>query len=827
MHKRVFDIILSLIGIIVVMPLFALIALLIKLNSKGPVLYRANRIGENMQCFKMYKFRTMIDTATGVGESLSPKDDPRVTPFGQFLRRTKMNELPQLINIVKGEMSFVGPRPEAPDLAELYPNEAKRIFSVKPGLIGPNDLEIFSHDISGRNEDELYPPGVDVKKYYLEEILPKKVEVDLDYINNPCLFKDLKYIFLGAKETLIGAMTKRHLQNNQERIYLVLGDIVIALFCFILGSILFIQGSVKDISWFSGSLVLLCVIAVRTLWNAYFGLYHSLTRFFSNYDFFQILKGVTAGSICLLVLAFLLGFNVYTLAMAAFDSICLIMLLSARRLGLRWYLRKKHRNSKAKEKKRVLIYGACDTGSSAYKALASQNDCPFEVVGFLDDTPSALGRTLYGVRVMGTRHHLKVLAKLHKVDEVLLASPQLKAADVYEIGAICREANLKYSLYSSSEEWESRKYYKFPTRSPELSDILSLSRIVMDYAEVKKILKNKTVLVNGSGGRLGLELCHQVLQLGCGKLIILDRYESYLADLVRTLRNHYSDDLIIPIVFDTGNKDILKNTFEKYRPDLVFHTCTKKYISGFGLESDNVGHVNYQQTFNLAKVTSKFKCGYFVMISSLEAGNGKHYITESLRITELALEHFFKDTSTRLVIGRICDIVENRGSIVSMIESQIREKGPLELPSSEGQTYMISSYSAAQFVLQTIVEATKMDTGDVVFVCDAGAPVPLAEVATKIAKYYDLEFRAKPSFRPIPAENIPVYPSEVGSSRLKATFHKNVKVLKEDENLHSKNIQVTLKDFVLGNNSELSAEDWKKKTKLLLDLCGPRIFGSH
>ena len=217
MLKRTLDIILSLIGIILVIPVFPFIALLIKLDSKGPVFFPVDRVGKDMKPFKMFKFRTMLDAAINVGESLSPQYDPRVTPFGRLLRRTKMNELPQLLNILKGDMTFVGPRPESPDLAELYPENAKEIFSVKPGLVGPNQ-------ILGRNEEEMYPPGVDVKKYYIEQILPNKAKVDLAYISAPNLFKDLKYILWGVRETLTGALSKSHIKDNRSQVYLLAAD---------------------------------------------------------------------------------------------------------------------------------------------------------------------------------------------------------------------------------------------------------------------------------------------------------------------------------------------------------------------------------------------------------------------------------------------------------------------------------------------------------------------------------------------------------------------------------------------------------------------------
>lgn len=188
--KKLLDIFLSLIGILFLIPLVPIIGLLIKLDSRGPMFYLAPRIGKDMKPFKMFKFRTMLETQIKVGESVSPQYDPRVTTIGRFLRRTKFNELPQFINILKGDMTFVGPRPEAPDLAELYPQEAKRVFSVKPGLVGPAT-------ILGRNEEEVYPPGVDAKSYYIEHILPRKIKLIWN-ISKIHLFLKISSIFSSA-----------------------------------------------------------------------------------------------------------------------------------------------------------------------------------------------------------------------------------------------------------------------------------------------------------------------------------------------------------------------------------------------------------------------------------------------------------------------------------------------------------------------------------------------------------------------------------------------------------------------------------------------------
>src|SRR6266705_2273801 len=240
MIKRAIDIFGPLIGMALAIPLFPFIALFIKMDSKGSVFFLCDRIGKDGKLFKMYKFRTMYETPVQLGASLSPADDPRVTRFGRFLRRTKLNESPQLINILIGEMTFVGPRPEAPDLAALYPSYAKGIFGVKPGLVGPNQ-------ILGRNEEEWYPPGVDPQQYYIESILPKKLLVDLEYVQQSSIFKDIKYILFGIKETIFKVLSWKLILQNKSQIYLLCIDIFFVISSFMLAGALRFGGALNKI----------------------------------------------------------------------------------------------------------------------------------------------------------------------------------------------------------------------------------------------------------------------------------------------------------------------------------------------------------------------------------------------------------------------------------------------------------------------------------------------------------------------------------------------------------------------------------------------------
>lgn len=183
--KRLFDLAASLLALILLSPFFALIALAIMFTSSGPVFYRGERIGRDGVAFRIVKFRTMRVDAGGPG--ITRADDARVTPVGRFLRRMKLDELPQLINVVCGEMSIVGPRPEAPEFVRLYTVDERRVLGVRPGLTSPASLRY-------RNEASLLG-GDDWHERYVSDIMRDKLREDLNYIAQRTFFGDLRLIF--------------------------------------------------------------------------------------------------------------------------------------------------------------------------------------------------------------------------------------------------------------------------------------------------------------------------------------------------------------------------------------------------------------------------------------------------------------------------------------------------------------------------------------------------------------------------------------------------------------------------------------------------------
>jgi len=186
--KRMFDLSFSLLGVFLLTPLLVLVAILIKFDSRGPVIYKQIRVGQYGKLFRIYKFRTMVVNADKKGFNITIGNDSRITKTGDFLRKYKLDELPQLFNVIRGEMSLVGPRPEVPEYIDTYGEMERRIvLSLKPGLTDYASIEF-------RNENELLSESQDVHNDYIEKILPIKKRFYIRYVKERSLWLDFKLI---------------------------------------------------------------------------------------------------------------------------------------------------------------------------------------------------------------------------------------------------------------------------------------------------------------------------------------------------------------------------------------------------------------------------------------------------------------------------------------------------------------------------------------------------------------------------------------------------------------------------------------------------------
>lgn len=189
MAKRSLDLVASCVGLALLWPIFLAIAIAIKREDRGPVFFRQERVGQHGKPFRIWKFRTMVPDAERRGTLLTVAGDSRITRVGRYLRRTKLDELPQLINVLVGEMSLVGPRPEVPTFASKYTKKQQIVTHIKPGITDPASIEFI-------DEEDALPQHQDIETFYNDFIVPSKIEINIEYAGQATLFSDIKCIIL-------------------------------------------------------------------------------------------------------------------------------------------------------------------------------------------------------------------------------------------------------------------------------------------------------------------------------------------------------------------------------------------------------------------------------------------------------------------------------------------------------------------------------------------------------------------------------------------------------------------------------------------------------
>jgi lipopolysaccharide/colanic/teichoic acid biosynthesis glycosyltransferase len=186
MGKRVLDVCGALLALLVSLPLLLVVAVAIKLDSRGPVFFTQLRAGRQGRPFRLYKFRSMV-VGSESGPAITGKADPRTTRIGRLIRPLRVDELPQLLNVLTGDMSLVGPRPEAPEFVASYTAEQREVLALRPGITGPTQLAWLG-------ESDRFPAGVDLAQYYVRSMLPEKLRSDLHYVRTRTLIGDLRYL---------------------------------------------------------------------------------------------------------------------------------------------------------------------------------------------------------------------------------------------------------------------------------------------------------------------------------------------------------------------------------------------------------------------------------------------------------------------------------------------------------------------------------------------------------------------------------------------------------------------------------------------------------
>ena len=456
--KHAVDFILVLVGVICLLPLFAITAVLIKWDSKGPVFFRQKRAGCDGKLFEIFKFRTMVDGAYRMGSRLTVKRDPRITRSGRILRWSKIDELPQLFNVLRGEMSLIGPRPEDPHFVKFYTATQRRVLTVRPGIVGPSQ-------ILGRDEVEDYPEGLrDTERYYIEHILPAKLERDLEYVEHATFWSDMLLLARGMWITMRGAFRLKYLWRRRRRLALMSADLLLSVGSYVLACLIRF-----DWDWPSAEYtwqVMAIIMLVRTPLLLYFGAYQGLVEYFGLWDLVAIFKAVSVGSVAIAGFTYFVGLQSHPRSVFVVDWVLLLFMLS----GTRYLLRSRARwnvRRDAHARRKAIIVGAGSGGEQISRALIEDPSSAYQPVGFIDEVQERWGSSIHGVKVLGGTAELRLALSANNVQVVFVCLSDLAVATAHEVAEICAGADVDCRLL------------------PALSDLLNTDSFTVERSDLQ------------------------------------------------------------------------------------------------------------------------------------------------------------------------------------------------------------------------------------------------------------------------------------------------------------------------------------------------------
>ncbi len=406
--KRVMDVVLALAGLIVAAPVMALLAVAIRVDSPGRAIFSQERLGRHGRVFRMHKFRKFPETWGERGSGVTVARDARMTRLGGFLERSKFDEIPQLWNILKGEMSFVGPRPETLRFRDLFRGEFARVHDFLPGIFGPNQVAF-------RNESKMYPPDRDPETFYREELFPQKARQDIAYFSRATVLSDFLWILRGLWYSVAGAVDWRGHARLRGRVFVL--DALAVVLAWLGANLARFDGVPAGTHWevlVTGLwLMPLVVLPVMALGGSYAG----AVRHYAVGDLIRLTGSSLTG--WTLAFLFLLAFFERNAALGLLPMALLLALtLSAGvRVAQRQRVRRLRRGKHDPGHARVAVYGAGHRGT-ALASLLEQGFPGTRVLGFLDDRFG--GQSVASLPILGAERDLDTVHAVHRINQVWL-----------------------------------------------------------------------------------------------------------------------------------------------------------------------------------------------------------------------------------------------------------------------------------------------------------------------------------------------------------------------------------------------------------------------
>jgi FlaA1/EpsC-like NDP-sugar epimerase len=475
------------------------------------------------------------------------------------------------------------------------------------------------------------------------------------------------------------------------------------------------------------------VIAIELTVFVLFGFYNRWWRYVSTRDMWGAFRGVTVAS--LLAYLFLYAFppehtSRLPRSVAAYDYLLLLAFVAGTRLLARTLI-ERPRTGLVAHGREVLVVGAGDAGQLVVRELQRNRALGATPIGFVDDDPRKRNDRIQGIRVLGTTDELTSVLRSNRPDEVLIAMPSAPGDVRRKIVDRTRAEGIPVKTLPALHELiTGEANLAGRIRPVQVEDVLGREQVDVDLGDVAAYVRGRAVLVTGAGGSIGAELCRQLSRLGVARLILVEQAESALYEIERELVDERNFTAAIPVLADCGDRPKLRQVFERWPCQVVFHAAAYKHVPM--LESNPLQAVanNVLATRAAAEVAVEFGVERFVLISTDKAANPQNLLGHSKAVCEWIVESFAlrDDVDTRFVAVRFGNVLGSSGSVIPIFRRQIEHGGPITVTHPEMTRFFMTIPEAVRLVVQ----AGAMGGRGQVYVLDMGKPVKILDLAKQM-----------------------------------------------------------------------------------------------
>ena len=384
---------------------------------------------------------------------------------------------------------------------------------------------------------------------------------------------------------------------------------------------------------------------------------------------------------------------------------------------------------------KVLIVGAGETGIGVLRELRNHPEKGYVPIGFIDDAPRKVGRTVAGLEVLGTTRDLTYITRKREVDEVVIAIPSAPGGKIRDIIRQCEYRGCQFKIVPNIHAILEGRASVSQIREVRFEDLLNRSISQMDIAEVSKYLSGKRVMVTGAGGSIGSELCRQVAKLDPELLILFGRGENsiYHTDIeLREFEPELNRALIIGDIRDNAK---VSQITRKYRPHIIFHAAAHKHVKFMENHPDEAVKNNILGTQNLIDAAIKHNVEAFILVSSDKAVNPTSVYGASKRVTEKLIQCKASQNGTRFIAVRFGNVIGSRASVLPNFKRQIAKGGPVTVTHREATRYFMTIPEAVQLLIQAGV----MGNDGEILMLDMGEPIKILDLAQDLIRLSGLE----------------------------------------------------------------------------------------